>query len=42
VIEGKGLNLLLDTEYYQYKDVELLDFKSLGGSVVQLHYAIGH
>lgn len=42
VIEGKGLNLLLDTEHYQYKDVELLDFKSLGSGVVQLHYSIGY
>ncbi|MCD9025074.1 dihydrofolate reductase family protein [Cohnella silvisoli] len=40
VLEGKGLNLLLDTEHYQYKDVELLDSKSLGSGVVQLHYAI--
>ena len=41
VLEGKGLNLLLDQEQYQYKDVQLLDFKPLGGGVVQLHYAIG-
>lgn len=42
VLEGKGLNLLLNTDHYQYQDVQLLDFKSLGGGVVQLHYAIGH
>jgi dihydrofolate reductase len=42
VLEGKGLNLLLDTGHYQYKDVQLLDFKSLGGGVVQLHYSVGH
>jgi dihydrofolate reductase len=42
VLEGKGFNLLLDTDHYQYKDVQLLDFKSLGGGVVQLHYAVGH
>ena len=42
VLEGKGLNLLLDTDHYQYKDVQLLDFKPLGGGVVQLHYAVGH
>jgi dihydrofolate reductase len=42
VFEGKGLNLLLDKDHYQYKDVQLLDFKSLGGGVVQLHYAVGH
>ena len=41
VLEGKGLNLLLDTDRYQYKDVQLLDFKSLGNGVVQLHYAVG-
>jgi len=40
VFEGKGLNLLLDQDRYQYKDVQLLDFKSLGGGVVQLHYAV--
>ncbi|WP_028552459.1 dihydrofolate reductase family protein [Paenibacillus sp. UNC451MF] len=42
VLEGKGLNLLIDTEKYQYKEVELLNFKSLGSGVVQLHYAISH
>ncbi len=42
VLEGKGLNLLLDKGHYQYKDVQLLDFKSLGGGVVQLHFAVGH
>lgn len=42
VFEGKGLNLLLDQSNYQYKDVQLLDFKSLGGGVVQLHYALSH
>lgn len=40
VLEGKGLNLLLDQNHYQYKDAQLLDFKSLGGGVVQLHYAL--
>ncbi|MBD0378576.1 dihydrofolate reductase family protein [Paenibacillus sedimenti] len=42
VLEGKGLNLLIDTEKYQYKEVELLNFKSLGSGFIQLHYAIGH
>ncbi|KRE34272.1 dihydrofolate reductase family protein [Paenibacillus sp. Soil724D2] len=42
VLEGKGLNLLIDTEKYQYKEMELLNFKPLGSGVVQLHYAIGH
>ncbi|AIQ14284.1 dihydrofolate reductase family protein [Paenibacillus durus] len=42
VIEGKGLNLLIDKDDYQYKDVQLLDFKSLGSGVIQLHYAVGH
>lgn len=42
VLEGKGLNLLLDTANYQYKDVRLLDFKPLGDGVVQLRYAVGY
>jgi dihydrofolate reductase len=42
VLEGKGFNILLDKDHYQYKDVQLLDFKSLGGGAVQLHYAVGH
>jgi dihydrofolate reductase len=42
VLEGKGHNLLLDKGHYQYQDVQLLDFKSLGGGVVQLHFAVGH
>jgi dihydrofolate reductase len=41
VLEGKGLNLLLDQGHYQYKDVQLLDVKPLGGGVVQLHFAVG-
>jgi hypothetical protein len=41
-MEGKGLNLLIDKDNYQYKDVQLLDFKSLGGGFIQLHYAVGH
>ncbi|MEK5393411.1 hypothetical protein NSQ59_24185 [Margalitia sp. FSL K6-0131] len=40
VLECKGLNLLLDIANCQYKDVQLLDFKSLGSDVVQLHYAV--
>lgn len=42
VLEGKGLNLLLDTDHYQYKDAQLLDFKALGNGVIQLHYAVSH
>jgi len=42
VLEGKGHNLLLDKDHYQHKDVQLLDFKSLGSGVVQLHFAVGH
>ena len=42
VLEGKGLNLLLNKSLYQYRDVQLLDCKPLGGGVVQLHYAIDH
>lgn len=40
VLEGKGFNLLLDKDHYQYKNVQLLNFKSLGGGVIQLHYAV--
>lgn len=40
VLEGKGLNLLLDQEKYKYKDIQLLDFKPLGGGVIQLRYAV--
>lgn len=40
VLEGKGLNLLIDREHYQHKDVQLVDYKSLGGGVIQLRYAI--
>lgn len=42
VLEGKGLNLLLDTSHYQYKDVQLVDCKPLGGGVVQLRYTLAH
>ncbi|AKG37047.1 dihydrofolate reductase family protein [Paenibacillus durus] len=41
VMEGKGLNLLIDKDNYQYKHVQLLDCKPLGSGVVQLRYAIG-
>ncbi len=41
VVEGKGLNLLIDTEHYRYKHVELIDHKSLGGGVIQLRYSLG-
>lgn len=40
VLEGKGFNLLLDQDHYQYKSVQLLDFKQLGNGVIQLRYAI--
>ena len=42
VLEGKGLNLLLDQVHYRYQDVRMLDFKPLGSGVVQLHYALNH
>ncbi|AEI43392.1 dihydrofolate reductase family protein [Paenibacillus mucilaginosus] len=41
VLEGKGLNLLIDQEKYTYKNVELLDCKPLGGGVIQLRYRVG-
>ncbi len=40
VLEGKGLNLVIDQQNYRSKQVQLLDCKPLGGGVVQLHYAI--
>ncbi|RIX59509.1 dihydrofolate reductase [Paenibacillus nanensis] len=40
VMEGKGLNLLIDQEAYRHKPVQLLDCKSLGSGVVQLRYAM--
>lgn len=42
VLEGKGLNILLDQASYRYKDVQLVDCKPLGGGVIQLRYAVGH
>lgn len=41
LLEGKGLNLLIDKDNYEYKHVQLLDCKPLGGGVIQLRYAIG-
>jgi len=41
-LEGKGLNLLLDQDRYQYQEVKLLDFQSLGNDIVQLHYEVDH
>jgi len=41
VLEGKGLNLLIDQDNYRYQQAQLLDCKPLGGGVVQLRYAIG-
>ncbi|GHO63051.1 hypothetical protein KSC_019430 [Ktedonobacter sp. SOSP1-52] len=41
-LEGKGLNLLLDQDRYQYQEVKLLGFQSLGNDIVQLHYAVNH
>ncbi|NGM85292.1 dihydrofolate reductase [Paenibacillus sp. 7124] len=40
VMEGKGLNLLIDKDNYQYKHVQLLDCKPLGSGVIQLRYAM--
>jgi dihydrofolate reductase len=40
VLEGKGLHLMIDTDNYMFKDVQLLDTNLLGGGVVQLHYAV--
>lgn len=40
VLEGKGLNLVIDKNEYRATQVQLLDCKPLGGGVVQLHYGI--
>lgn len=40
VLEGKGLNLVIDQGNYAVREVRLLDCKPLGGGVVQLRYAI--
>lgn len=40
VLEGKGLNILLDEGQYKYKAIELLDCRPLGGGVIQLRYAV--
>ncbi|WP_159887771.1 dihydrofolate reductase family protein [Paenibacillus puerhi] len=40
VMEGKGLNLLINKDNYRFEPVQLLDCRPLGGGVVQLHYAI--
>jgi dihydrofolate reductase len=40
VLEGRGLNLLIDKDNYRFKQVQLLDCKPLGGGVVQLRYSI--
>ncbi|MGO4373729.1 dihydrofolate reductase family protein [Paenibacillus sp. 2TAB19] len=40
VMEGKGLNLLIDQDNYRFKQVRLMDCKTIGGDVVQLRYAI--
>ncbi|MEC0243618.1 dihydrofolate reductase [Paenibacillus dokdonensis] len=40
VLEGRGLNLLIDKENYRYKHVQLLDCTPLGGGVVQLRYVL--
>lgn len=40
VLEGRGLNLLIDRDNNRFKQVQLLDCKPLGGGVIQLHYSI--
>jgi Dihydrofolate reductase len=40
VLEGKGLNLLIDKDHYRFAQVKLLDCKPLGSGVVQLRYSI--
>jgi dihydrofolate reductase len=40
VLEGKGLNLVINKTDYTCKPVELLNVKSLGSGVVHLHYRV--
>ncbi|MDG0792514.1 dihydrofolate reductase family protein [Cohnella ginsengisoli] len=40
VLEGKGMNILLDYEKYTYQDVTLIESKPFEGGVVQLKYAL--
>ncbi|MCH5585377.1 dihydrofolate reductase [Shimazuella sp. AN120528] len=40
VLEGKGLNLLINKSKYTFKPIELLNVKSLGNGVVHLHYKV--
>lgn len=40
ILEGRGLNLLIDKDNYRFKQVQLLDCRPLGSGVVQLRYAI--
>ncbi|MCR2807599.1 dihydrofolate reductase family protein [Paenibacillus soyae] len=40
VLEGKGLNLLIDKDNYRFKAVRLLDCKPLGSDIIQLRYAL--
>ncbi|MFS0725105.1 dihydrofolate reductase family protein [Paenibacillus sp. 1P07SE] len=40
ILEGSGLNLLLDKDNYCFKNVQLLECKPLGSGVVQLRYAV--
>ncbi|WJH35769.1 dihydrofolate reductase family protein [Paenibacillus sp. CC-CFT747] len=40
VLEGTGLNLVIDRDNYRCQPVQLLDCKPLGGGVVQLRYAM--
>lgn len=37
-LESEGLKILLTED--QYKEVKLLDFKDIGGGLIQLHYAL--
>ncbi|GGG85854.1 dihydrofolate reductase family protein [Paenibacillus radicis (ex Gao et al. 2016)] len=40
LLEGKGVNLLLNQERPEHKEIKLLDFKSIGSDIIQLRYAI--
>lgn len=40
LLEGKGTNLLLSQDHYEYKEIELLDFQLIGSNIVQVRYSI--
>jgi dihydrofolate reductase len=40
VLEGKGLNLVINKTNYTFKPIQLLKVKSLGNDIINLHYKV--